>query len=146
MPMNCVIAQDLNNSNFKAIHINFSYFVKNNNEIIVFSQLFFQGCHIIGLDLLFILFQHTQSFKKTQNNNQQSCPKQLWTSSPWSGKQYWRPLYNATPPSQLNFYPRMIFSWPFVFLKKLRKLILGCWKYHYVFENLPFLIFFGIKT
>ena len=56
--------------------------------------LFFKGWHLLGVDLLFIIFQYTQ-VNKTQNKTNEDALSMIRNSDPWSGKQLWQPLHNA---------------------------------------------------
>ena len=45
-----------------------------------------------------LFFNAHNYFIKTKNKTHKNALSRIWTADPWSGKQWWRPLYHATPP------------------------------------------------
>ena len=58
-----------------------------------------QGYHPIEMNhflFIYYFFNTHNYFIKTKNKTHKNVLRGIWTADPWSGKQWWRPIYHVT--------------------------------------------------
>ena len=69
---------------------------------------FFKKVANPGLALFILLFFNTHIYyKKIKNKTDKNALSWIWTDDPWSGKQWWGPLYHATLPTGVRIFARL---------------------------------------